>query len=395
MQMFINRYIQPELIWLINHFPVTAIIGSRQVGKTTIAKHLVPQIGKPCIYLDLELEEDCYKLNQSQLFLEQFQDHCVIIDEVQRMPQLFPLIRSLVDQKRIPGRFLLLGSATPELIQFGSESLAGRIGYKELSPFNLLEIENHVTANDHWLHGGYPEAALTNDEQYSQAWLNNFVRTYLERDLRVLGLSVDPVLMRRFWTMLAHVHGNVWNASTIGKSLGLSVPTINRYLNFMANAFLVRLLQPFHSNLGKRLIKSPKIYIRDSGILHYLTGIKKLDQLQGHPLLGHSWEGYVIEQISQLLPDDVSIHFYRTFSGTESDLILAQGGLPKVCLEIKYSAAPKIDRGFHTAISDLNTQENFIIYPKQDNYPIHGKIDICGLNPFLSMLKEKRIQSLN
>lgn len=393
--MFIPRNIEPELLWLLKHFPVIAITGSRQVGKTTIAKHLLPEIGKPGLYLDLELDEDYHKLSQPQIFLEQYQDHCVIIDEVQRSPALFPLIRSLVDQNRIPGRFLLLGSAGPDLIQFGSESLAGRIAYKELSPFNFLEIKNHTALQQHWLNGGYPERVLSKDEQYTQIWMKNFIQTYLERDLRMLGLSADPVLIRRFWSMLAHIHGNIWNGNAIGKSLGLSLPTVKRYLNFMENAFLVRQLQPYYANLGKRLIKSPKVYIRDSGVLHYLMGIKNLEQLYGNPLLGHSWEGYVIEQISEMLADDVMPCYYRTHNGAEVDLVLMQGGVPKICIEIKYSVTPKIEKGFHIAIGDLKTEENFVIIPKEDVYPLKENIEVCGLGIFLERLKTKNIQSLS
>ncbi|MCK5146035.1 ATP-binding protein [bacterium] len=391
--MYLSRQITTQIEFLIDNFPVTGIIGPRQVGKTTLAKKLMKQIAKPSLYLDLELEEDFNKLGQPQLFLEQYKDKCVILDEIQRLPSLFPLLRALVDKNKVPGRFLILGSASPKMITYSSESLAGRIVYKELAPFNLCEINDIKIRDNHWMRGGYPEPLLAKSDRISKIWMQNFVQTYLERDLRLLGLTVDPVLMRRFWTMLSHFHGNIWNASIFSKSLGIAVQTVNRYLNFLEGAFVVRRLQPFHANVGKRLVKSPKVYLRDTGMLHHLAGIQSLDMLHGHMLLGHSWEGYVVEQIAQMLPESVEMFYYRTHNGTEVDCVLALGGVPKVCIEIKYSASPKLERGLQIAIEDLKTTENYIIVPRPGSYPLRKDVQVCGLVDFLEMMQEKAIIS--
>ncbi|MDZ7314472.1 MAG: ATP-binding protein, partial [candidate division KSB1 bacterium] len=351
--MYIQRKVTTELIKLINQFPVVAIIGPRQVGKTTLAKHLMDHINKECIYLDLELPEDQAKLYEPQLYLEQHVDKCVILDEIQQIPHIFPVLRGLIDRHRVTGRYVILGSASPDLLKQSSETLAGRIAYKELTPFNLTEISENFNFTLHWFRGGFPEALLSPDEEFYRNWMRNFIQTYLERDLPLLGLSVSPILMRRFWTMLANFHGGIWNASNFAKSLGITVPTVNRYLEFLEAAFIVNRLQPFYINLKKRLVKSPKIYIRDSGILHHLTGILTFHDLQGNVLLGNSWEGYVIEQIRQLVPGEINLYYYRTHNGAESDLVLVRGNEALACIEIKYTAAPALSKGFQISIEDL------------------------------------------
>ena len=322
--MYINRNITNELLNYIQHFPIVGIIGPRQVGKTTLTKHLMDKIDKECIYLDLELQEDFSKLSEPQLYLEPHDDKCIVLDEIQRMPQLFPILRGLVDKKRIAGRFIILGSASPNLIKDSSETLSGRIVYKELTTFNLTEIIDASNMFQHWFRGGFPEAFLSPDEKLLHIWIRNFIQTYIERDLPLLGLSASPIVIRKFWTMLAHFHGGIWNASNFAGSIGVTIPTINRYLDFLEQAFIITRLQPFYLNLKKRLVKSPKIYIRDSGILHHLTGITDFEQLQGNVIIGHSWEGYVIEQIKQRIDDEVDLYFYRTHNGTECDLVLVR-----------------------------------------------------------------------
>jgi uncharacterized protein len=382
--MYINRNLTNELLKLIDFFPVLGIIGPRQVGKTTLAKHLKKSIQKKCIYLDLELHEDQSKLLESQLYLEQHMDKCVILDEVQQIPELFPVLKGLIDKHRIPGRYIILGSASPKLLKQSSESLAGRIVYKELSPFNITEIIEKREMEQHWFRGGYPDALLSTEKSMYQAWMRNFIQTYLERDLPMLGLSVTPILMRRLWSMLAHFHGGIWNANNFAKSLGVTIPTINRYIEFLESAFIVNRLQPFFLNLKKRLVKSPKIYIRDSGILHYLVGLTDFENLQGNVLIGNSWEGYVVEQIKQLIPDEFNLYYYRTHNGTESDLVLVRGNKPISCIEIKYTASPKLSKGVQIALEDLKTEKNFIIVPKSETYQIKNNVIVCSLLEFLT-----------
>jgi predicted AAA+ superfamily ATPase len=382
--MYIQRKVTSELIKLIDQFPVVGIIGPRQVGKTTLVKNLIDHINKECIYLDLELPEDQSKLYEPQLFLEQHFDKCVILDEIQQIPQIFPVLRGLIDKHRVAGRYVILGSASPDLLKQSSETLAGRIVYKELTPFNLTEISDNFDLNLHWFRGGFPEAFLSTDAGFYRTWMRNFIQTSLERDLPLLGLSVSPILMRRLWTMLAHFHGGIWNASNFAKSLGITIPTVNRYLEFLDAAFIINRLQPFYLNLKKRLVKSPKIYIRDSGILHYLAGISSFQDLQGNVLIGNSWEGYVIEQVKQVLPGEFDLYYYRTHNGTESDLVLVRGNKPLASIEIKYTAAPKLSKGFQISIEDLGTSKNFIINPKSDTYPIGKNVIVCSLFEFIS-----------
>lgn len=382
--MYINREITDELIRLIKQFPVVGIIGPRQVGKTTLSKELMDHIEKECIYLDLELPSDQTKLSEPQLFLEQHFEKCIILDEIQRMPEIFPILRGLVDKYRVGGRYIILGSASPSLLKQSSESLAGRIIFKELTPFNLIEIADNHDLPLHWFRGGFPDAFLAPDEQYYRNWMRSFIQTYLERDLPLLGLPANPELMGRLWTMLAHFHGGIWNASNFSRSLGITVPTVNRYLEFLDAAFMINRLQPFYLNLKKRLVKSPRVYIRDSGILHYLAGISDFQDLQGNPLIGNSWEGYVIEQVEQVLPDDIDLYFYRTHNGSESDLVPVRGSRPLACIEIKYTSAPEASKGFRISIQDLGTENNFIITPKSDTYPVGDGITVCNLFDFLS-----------
>lgn len=388
--MYIQRMVIPEVINLINTFPVVGIIGPRQVGKTTLAKYLINHTKKDCLYLDLELPEDQSKLADPQLFLEHYMNRCVILDEIQQIPQIFPVLRALIDKNRKPGRYIILGSASPHLLKQSSETLAGRIVYKELTPFNLTEIIDHFNLFVHWFRGGFPPAFLASDDEDFRTWMRNFVQTYLERDLPMLGLSINPILMRKFWTMLAHFHGGIWNASNFAKSLGLTVPTINRYLEFLESAFIINRLQPFYLNIKKRLVKSPKIYIRDSGMLHYLAGILSFDDLQGKVLIGNSWEGYVIEQIKQILPYEFDLYYYRTHNGAESNLVIVRGNLPVACVEIKYTAAPRASKGFIISIEDLETVKNFIVTPKSDTYPIADNIMVCNLIDFFN----RHIQSI-
>ena len=365
----IVRKVQQEIEDSLKNFPVAGILGPRQVGKTTLAKCIMDKADKGVLYLDLELPSDQNKLLDAELYLSSHSNSLVIIDEIQRMPSLFPVLRALVDQNRTAGRFLLLGSASPDLIRHSSESLAGRIVYHELSPLTLIEtaIEDPRLL---WYRGGYPDSYLADNEGASAKWREAFIKTYLEMDIPQLGIRVPSAQLRRFWTMIAHMHGQLWNASRIAGSLGVSAPTVRHYLDILSETFIVRQLQPFHANLKKRLVKSPKIYIRDSGLLHSLIKPGSFDDLQAHPVVGSSWEGFVIEQILAILPPSWSYFFYRTSAGAEIDLLLLDGQNRPIAVEIKYSLSPRVTIGFWNAYEDLLCIKGYVVYPGSESYPV-------------------------
>jgi len=374
----IKRTIQAGIGASLKRYPVVGLIGPRQTGKTTLAKLIQRTMKAKSVYLDLELPSDLNKLQSPELYLRQFTDRLVIIDEIQRMPSLFPLMRALVDQKRSGGRFLILGSASPEMIRQASESLAGRIVYHELSPFSLAETgyKRHEAL---WLRGGYPLSFLAGSDKESFAWRESFIRTYLEMDLPQLGVRVPAPQLRRFWTMLAHVHGQLWNASRIAGSLGLTAPTVKHYLDILEETFVARVLAPWHANTKKRLIKAPKVYVRDSGLLHALLRTATSEDLRSHPAAGSSWEGFVIEQVLGRLPRDWQAHFYRTSAGAEIDLLLHDGKNRPVAVEIKYSATPQVTKGFWTALDDLSCKRGYVIYPGTEAYPIAENVSALPL----------------
>ncbi len=390
--MLVERKHKQQVLDLLEYFPVVGIVGPRQVGKTTLVKSLMGQLKRKSLYIDLEYPEDLNKITDPVLFFEQNPDVCIIIDEVQRRPDLFPLLRSVIDRKREPGRFILLGSASPEIIRDTSESLAGRIAYIELPPFNLLEIIDNTPYDKHWFYGGFPNALLAPNHKIAKTWLQQFVQTYIERDLPMLGFPGSSQVASRLWQMLAHYNGNILNTVSFANALGISVPTVNRYLDFFENAFLIRRLQPWGINTKKRLVKSPKIFIRDSGLLHYLAGIDNMNFLLGNVLIGSSWENYVIEQIYQLLPQEIAIYFYRTHAGAEADLIIVKGLRPVCCIEIKYSSSPKSSKGLMNVIADLETVKNYIICPNADTYMINKQVKVTKLLVFLTEYLSEIIQ---
>jgi predicted AAA+ superfamily ATPase len=365
----VKRLIQGRIEMSLSRYSVVGILGPRQVGKTTLAEMIMERVKKKVSYLDLELPSDLNKLRDPELYLSRLADMLIIIDEIQRMPSLFPLLRALVDRKKTAGRFLILGSASPELIRHSAESLAGRIIYHELSPFILKEIDGSKIQKL-WLRGGYPQSYLSKNNSDSFAWREAFVKTYLEMDIPQLGIRIPAQQLRRFWTMIAHSHGQLWNASKIAGSLGISAPTVKHYLDILEETFIVRQIQPYHSNLKKRLVKSPRVYIRDSGMLHTLLNIRTLEELYGHPSLGSSWEGFIVEQIIRLLPDRWQVFFYRTGAGAEIDLVLFDSRHKSVAVEIKYSVSPKVERGFWNAYEDLSCQKGYVIYPGTESYPV-------------------------
>ena len=378
----LQRYVTHQIISDLEYFPVVGIVGPRQVGKTTLAKLVVKQTKSQheSIYLDLELDADRRKLSDAETYLKYHQDKCVVIDEVQRMPELFPLLRALVDMERRPGRFILLGSASPEMIKGSSETLAGRIAYTELTPFSWPEASGTVTMNHHWMYGGFPQAMLAGKPAFAERWLESFIKTFIQRDLQELGHQISAPLVARMLEMIASLHGTMLNQSNLGRSLGVSQPTISRYLDLLEGGFIIQRLQPYYINVGKRLVKQPRVYLRDSGILHHLLSIGAMEKLLGNSIIGASWEGYVVEQIRRVSDGKAKLYYYRTHKGAESDMILvtAQG---RYCVEIKRSA--QIARGFHEVIKDVEPESSYVIVPDGESYPTKDKINVVNLDTFL------------
>lgn len=382
----IKRLIQQNILKSLKTYPVVGILGSRQVGKTTLAKAIKEITGKDAIYLDLELPSDTNKLQDAELYLRQFEKTLVILDEIQRMPSLFPLLRALVDLNRTGGRFLILGSASPDFIRHSSESLAGRIIYHELSPLNRFETA-HGNYQKLLLRGGYPRSYLAENDEESFTWRESYIKTYLEMDIPQLEIRIPSVQLRRFWTMLAHSHGQLWNASKIAASLGVTAPTVRRYLDILESTFIIRQLQPYHANTKKRLIKSPKIYIRDSGLNHALLRIRTFDDLTAHPSIGSSWEGFVIEQIVAILPENSEYYFYRTNAGAEIDFILMDESKRPVAIEIKYTLSPSLSKGFWNAYEDLSCARGHVIYPGSETYPLGKNVTAIPLDKLKTIYK--------
>lgn len=378
-----DRHLVAEIEELAEDFPVIGIIGPRQVGKTTLVKSIEYIHGRETIYLDLEHPDDLARISQPTLYFQTHIDKCIVLDEVQRLPELFPILRAVIDRHRVPARFFVLGSASPELIRDSSESLAGRIAYTELTPIRLLECSATFNWQHHWLAGGFPSALLAKTDRKRTRWFRSFVQTYVERDIPLLGLKASPDVLQRFIRMLSHYQAAVWNATTFAKSLDLASPTVTRYLNFLAEAFILRKLEPYYTNNKKRLVKAPKVYVRDAGILHHMLGIVNFDQLLGHPVLGASWEGYVIEQIAGEAPE-LELAFYRTHAGAEIDLLLLRNGVPIAAIEIKFSSAPKVSRGFYNCLEDLGTNKNFVITPATEEYPVAENVLVCSIERFLT-----------
>ncbi len=359
-----------------------ALIGPRQVGKTTLA-HAVAD-GTPSVYLDLEAREDRAKLDDPALFLDKYEDQLVVLDEIHRAPELFPALRGIIDRGRRRGRrnsrFLILGSASMHLMQQSSETLAGRIAYVEMGPLEVLETtgEEEDLARL-WVRGGFPDSYLATGDRASFAWRKDFIRTYLERDVPSLGLRIPAETLDRLWAMLAHDQGGLLNASRLAGSLMISAQTTTRYIDLLVDLLLVRRLRPFHNNAGKRLVKSPRTYIRDSGIVHALLGLGDYNALSGHPVSGHSWEGFVIENLIAAAPARTVASFYRAVTGAEIDLLLEIPGHGQWAFDIKQSRTGKPEKGFHVACDDLKPKHRFLVNAGDDRYPISGGLDAVGL----------------
>jgi uncharacterized protein len=380
----IARRLEKCLQQRLRQFPAVALLGPRQVGKTTLARslRLASQIERSPLYLDLESPADLEKLADPRGYLGAQQGRLSVIDEVQRAPGLFQVLRGLIDERihagEPVGHFLLLGSASLDLLRQSGESLAGRIAYLELGPFDILELEPEDRAKL-WSRGGFPRSFLAETDNDSAIWRESFIRTYLERDIPQLGQRIPAETLRRFWTMLAHAQGGLHNAAELARSLAVDGKTVARYLDLMVDLLLVRRLPPYHANLGKRLIKSPKVYLRDSGILHTLLRLDDLDSVLGHPIAGVSWEGFAIETLLRAAPERAKASFYRTATGVELDLVLELPGNRLWGIEIKRGLAPKVEPGLRTAIGDLRPNRTFLAYSGDERYPKGDGIEAIGL----------------
>ena len=382
----LKRFLTRTLLEYLNNFPVVALIGPRQVGKTTLALHLRKEMGKASIYLDLEKDSDLRKLKEAELYLTRFNNTLIILDEVQRKPDLFSLLRSLVDERKRKnepsGHFLILGSASPILLKQSSESLAGRIAYLELNPFNLIEIPS-TAIETLWIRGGYPDSFYAKSEAMSLAWRQQFISTYVERDIPQLGSKLPHEQMKRFWSMLAQGQGSLLNAARLASSLGVSGNTVRHYLDVLTDLFMVRQLQPWQKNKTKRLVKAPKIYVRDSGLVHALTNITNAEDLLGNPLCGTSWEGFVIDNILSLLKPEWQPYFYRTSAGAELDLLLEGPRNKRIAIEIKRTLTPSVSKGFRLSCEDVQATHRYFLLPKGEPFPLDSSTEAMGITVFL------------
>ena len=376
----IGRRLLQTVLERLAQFPAVALLGPRQVGKTTLAEAVGAE--RESIHLDLETRADRDRLSDPEHYLSSHEDRLVILDEVQAMPELFRELRGLIDRGRSrgkrAGRFLILGSASMDLLRQSSESLAGRLAYVELEPLDVLEVEPD-DRDDLWLRGGFPDSFLAADDAASVLWRDSFIKTYLERDIPQLGPRIPAETLRRFWTMLTHTQGQLLNAAQLARALAVDGKTIARYLDLMVDLLLVRRLPPYHGNVRKRLIKSPKVYVRDSGLVHTLLGLDHREAVLGHPVAGSSWEGFVIENILRAAPERTLASFYRTAAGAEIDLLLEIPNRGLWAIEIKRGLAPKLERGFHHAREDLNPDRCFVVYSGDERYPRAEGVEVIGL----------------
>ncbi len=386
------RLAQADFAALLGRHPVVGLLGPRQAGKTTLALELAR--GREAVYLDLESPTDLAKLQEPELYLSAQQGKLVILDEIQRVPDLFPVLRGIVDTRRRQGHktghFLILGSASIDLLRQSAESLAGRIVYRELTPILLEERGDRITPDTLWVRGGFPESLLAADDPTSMEWRSAFITTYLERDIPQLGPRIPATTLRRFWTMLAHQQGGMLNAAQLAASLGVSGQTVARYLDLMDDLLLVRRLPPWSGNVGKRLVRTPKVYIRDSGLVHALLGINNLDALHGHPVAGGSWEGQIIENLIAAAPPNTGAFFYRTSAGAELDLVLEFNSRTRWAIEIKRSLTPSPSKGFQLASDDIHASKRFIVYPGTETIPLKHNTQALSLPNLTKLLRSIR-----
>jgi predicted AAA+ superfamily ATPase len=384
----IERHIKQALVEAIDNAPAVALLGPRQVGKTTLALEIGDT--RPSIYLDLESNADRAKLADPEAYLASHEDELVILDEVHRTPDLFQSLRGLIDRGRRKGknagRFLLLGSASVDLLQQSGESLAGRISYLELGPIDALEVPQN-DLETLWARGGFPSSFLASNDAASFRWRQDFIRTYLERDIPQFGPRLPAETLRRLWTMLAHNQSELLNTANLARALAIDNKTVARYLDLLVDLLLVRRLQPWHHNAGKRLVKSPKVYVRDSGIVHALLRLPTREDVLGHPVAGGSWEGFVVESLLAAAPEGTDATFYRTSAGAEIDLVLTLPGDVLWAIEIKRGSAPKVGRGFHQACVDLSPAKRFVVYGGTERFPLNTETEAVGLTEMAALLQ--------
>ncbi len=383
----IPRRIQPLLLQRLAEVPAVVLLGPRQVGKTTLALEVAEL--RDGIYLDLESDHDLAKLADPQLYLERHLGRLVVLDEIHRLPGLFRTLRGLIDRARRAGRrsglYLLLGSASLDMLRQSGETLAGRVSHLELSPFDVTEVGDELLERL-WLRGGFPESFLARDEGASFRWRGDFVRTYLERDIPQFGRRIPAEHLRRFWVLLAHHQGSLLNVASLARAIGMDVKTVHGYLDLLVDLLLLRRLPPWHANVRKRLVKSPKVFLRDSGILHALLGIRDEDSLHGHPAAGPSWEGFVIEQLLTVAPWGTTGHFYRTYAGAEIDLLLVLPDGERWAIEIKRSPAARPDRGFHAACTDVEPDRLLLVHAGRGSHPCGSGVEAVGLGALAAEL---------
>jgi len=391
--MILPRRMAKPIREALGAFPVVALLGPRQVGKTTLALEIGQTLGRDFLYLDLELESDRAKLVEAELYLRSQAGRLVVLDEVQQRPDLFPILRGLVDERtrsgERSGQFLILGSASRDLLRQSSESLAGRIAYLELAPFSLVEttaITDPLTMDALWLRGGFPGSLLASSDAVSWQWRSNFIATYLERDIPQLGLKLPAEQMRRLWTMLSHGQGTPLNQSRLAASLGVSATTVRNWLDVLTDLYMVRQLPPWSGNATKRLVKAPKTYVRDSGLLHRLANIPDLETLLGHPLCGESWEGFAIENILAQLSDRWQASYFRSHAQAEIDLVLEGTGGEVVAIEVKRTLTPRPSKGFHSSCADVGATRRFYVIPHGEAFPIGQDTNAIGLHELVKQL---------
>lgn len=394
----IPRLLEGDLRLALRRSPAVALLGPRQVGKTTLALAVAGQAAsgagpEAAIYIDLESPADRAKLEQPELYLADHRERLVILDEVHRLPGLFPLLRGQIDRARRAGRrhglYLLLGSASADLLRQAGETLAGRIAHLELAPLTLLEA-GPAMADTLWLRGGFPKSVLAADAAASLDWRRDFIRTYLEREVFQFSPRAASETLRRLWTMLAHHHGGLLNAAQFARNLGLDGKTVAAYLDLLVDLMLVRRLQPWHAHLGKRLVRAPKLYVRDSGVLHALLGIADKETLLSHPVVGASWETWVIENLLAVMPADARPFFFRSADGAEIDLVIERADGERWAIEIKRSLAPRLERGFHNACADLQPTQRWVVYPGSERYRIGEQVWVVGLHELMQGLMTLR-----
>jgi hypothetical protein len=372
-------------------FPAVAILGPRQAGKTTLARAIAS--GRPSVYLDLEAEADRARLAEPSVYFAHHGGKLIVLDEIHRTPELFRELRGIIDRTRLESgddrtRFLILGSASGDLLRQSSESLAGRIAYAELPPLTAVETAQRVSIEELWLRGGFPESVLAPSLEQSVAWRANFIRTFLQRDIPELGPRIPAETLRRLWTMLAHAAGSLLNAAELARSLAVDGKTVARYIDVLSDLFMIRRLSPWYGNTRKRLVKSPRVYLRDAGLLHTLLGIDAFDDLLAHPVVGASWEGFVIEQLLSALPERGEAFFYRSAGGAEIDLLLSLPGEGFWAVEVKRRHAPRVERGFTEACEDVEPARQFVVYPGEERFPLRSGVEAIGVRELETQLRD-------